>query len=109
MTGEMYLSTLRNGANFHKTNSVTEVTTSLSQLIDGTAMFHGHTLLTKFEQDLPNLQVGDNMFQSTKIANFNSNISNIKIARYMFCYSPLANFNSELSKLSVRCCNVSWE
>ena len=55
MTGEMYLSTLRNGARFHKTNSITEVTTSLSHLIKGDYMFAQHGNLTKFEQELPSL------------------------------------------------------
>lgn len=55
MTDEMYLSTLRNGAKFHKTNSIMEVTTSLSQLVNGDYMFESHGNLTKFEQELPSL------------------------------------------------------
>lgn len=55
MTSEMYLSTLRYGIRFHKTNSITEVTTSLSQLIKGDHMFGSHGNLTKFEQELPSL------------------------------------------------------
>lgn len=64
MTGEMYLSTLRNGSQFHKTNSVTEITTSLSQLVNGGSMFNAHGMLTKFEQDLPNLTNGYSMFSN---------------------------------------------
>ena len=64
MTGEMYLGTLRNGASFHKTNSVTEVMTSLSQLVNGNSMFNAHSKLVTFGQDLPNLTNGYSMFSN---------------------------------------------
>lgn len=99
MAGEMYLSTLRNGRTFHKTNSVTEVTTSLSQLVNGEYMFGNHFALTKFEQDLLNLTEGAYMFQRTSLIEFNNNLSALKGGNYLFSNTPLAKFTAELSKL----------
>jgi hypothetical protein len=96
MTGEMYLSTLRNGRAFHKTNSVTEVTTSLSQLVNGNQMFNAHNKLTKFEQDLPNLTSGISMFASTGLTSFSGNLQNLSDGGSMFENARLGSFNSEL-------------
>ena len=95
MTSEVYLSTLRNGANFHKTNSVTEVTTSLSQLIDGSGMFNQHNKLITFNQDLPNLINGCGMFASTVLALFNGNLRNLQNGYAMFQNAILESFTSK--------------
>ena len=100
MTGEMYLSTLRNGANFHKTNSITEVTTSLSRLVDGSKMFTKHANLTKFDLDLPSLEIAENMFSHTGITTFNGNLRNLKNGNSAFHNTPLTSFISELPKCS---------
>ena len=100
MTGEMYLSTLRNGANFHKTNSVTEVTTSLSQLVDGSRMFTNHRNLTKFDLDLPSLKIAQNMFGSAGITSFNGNLQNLENGNSAFYNTPLTSFISDLPKCS---------
>ena len=100
MTGKMYLSTLRNGANFHKTNSVTEVTTSLSQLVNGKYMFNQKSVLTKFEQDLPNLTNGGWMFQLTSLTSFSSNIDSLQNGQFMFDHIPFTEFGSELPSLT---------
>lgn len=99
MTGEMYLSTLRNGANFHKTNSVTEVTTSLSQLVNGTSMFENHSKIAKFEQDLPNLINGAKMFFNADFYDFSVNLNNLQYGSQMFFQGNLSTFNSELPNL----------
>lgn len=96
MTGEMYLSTLRNGANFHKTNSVTEVTTPLSQLADGSRMFNQHNKLVTFNQDLPNLINGGGMFASTALTLFNGNLRNLQNGYAMFQNAILESFTSKL-------------
>lgn len=96
MTGEMYLSTLRNGAHFHKTNSVTEVTTSLSQLMDGSKMFNQHNKLVTFNQDLPNLINGSGMFASTNLTSFNGNLQNLEDGYAMFQNAMLESFTSKL-------------
>ena len=100
MTGEMYLSTLRNGANFHKTNSVTEVTTSLSQLVNGTSMFKKHGNLTKFDLDLPSLKIAQDMFSSAGITSFNGNLRNLENGNSAFHNTPLTSFISGLPKCS---------
>ena len=100
MTGEMYLSTLRNGTSFHKTNSVTEVTTSLSQLLNGSRMFENHRNLTKFDLDLPSLKIAQNMFASTGITTFNGNLKNLENGNSTFYNTPLTSFISDLPKCS---------
>ena len=107
MTGEMYLSTLRNGSRFHKTDSVTEVTTSLSQLVDGTEMFYSHNKITKFEQDLPNLINGSKMFFGAYFHDFSVNLNNLQDGNQMFFQAKLTSFNSELPNLKKRFTNVS--
>ena len=104
MTGEMYLSTLRNGTYFHKTNSVTEVTTSLSQLVKGGNMFNQHNKLITFSQDLPNLISGNSMFASTAITSFNGNLQNLQNGHAMFQNAKLESFTSKLP----RCTNTEW-
>lgn len=101
MTSEMYLSTLRNGANLHKTNSLTEVTTSLSQLMDGSGMFRSHNKITKFEQDLPNLINGSKMFYGAYFHDFSINLNNLQNGNQMFYGTDLTSFNSELPNLQI--------
>ena len=100
MTGEMYLSTLRNGKNFHKTNSVTEVTTSLSRLVNGSRMFENHRNLTKFDLDLPSLKIAQAMFSYTGITTFNGNLRNLENGNSTFYNTPLTSFISDLLKCS---------
>ena len=100
MTGEMYLGTLRNAGDFHKTNSVTEVTTPLSQLVGGSMMFFAHGKLVSFTQDLPNLKNGYGMFGNCSgLKIFNGSLKSLEKGEYMFQTSNLTSFTIELPAL----------